>query len=58
MFFFFFFKVDKTFEGKTALQFACYDGHINIIKFLLESKADPNFQDSEGDSPLHFSAHG
>lgn len=50
--------VDKTFEGKTALQFACYDGHIDIIKFLLESKADPNFQDSEGDSPLHFSAHG
>lgn len=52
------FQINKTFEGKTVLQFACYEGHTDIVKYLLESQAQPNFQDSEGDTPLHFSAQG
>ncbi|XP_062617080.1 E3 ubiquitin-protein ligase MIB2-like [Saccostrea cucullata] len=50
--------VDKTHDGRTALQVACYEGHVDVVKFLLDSKADPNLKDAEGDSPLHYSAFG
>lgn len=51
-------KVDQKLEGKTALQIACYEGYVDVVKFLLENKASPNLKDSEDDSPLHYSAFG
>jgi hypothetical protein len=50
--------VDQRIEGKTALQIASYEGYVDVVKFLLENKADPNLKDKEDDSPLHYSAFG
>ncbi|XP_065929088.1 E3 ubiquitin-protein ligase MIB2 [Magallana gigas] len=51
-------KIDKKIEGKTALQIACYEGYVDIVRFLLQNKANPDLKDSEEDSPLHYSAFG
>ena len=32
----------KDFEGKTALMWAAYYGHLGLVKFLIEKGADPN----------------
>lgn len=45
-------------EGKTALQLACYEGHSEIVEFLVKNKADVNIKDSEGDPALHYAAYG
>ena len=45
-------------EGKTALQLACYEGHHNIVEFLLTNKAELNVKDTEGDTALHYAAFG
>ncbi len=34
---------------------ACIDDNIDMVKFLLEHKADLNPQDNEGWTPLHAS---
>ena len=51
-------QINQKLEGKTALQLASYEGHVNVVQLLLESKADVNMADTEGDSPLHYSAFG
>jgi len=33
-------------DGRTALYFAAANGHVDIVRFLLENGADPNMQDS------------
>lgn len=43
---------------KTALQLASYEGKLDVVKFLLENKADVNMADGEGDTALHFAAFG
>lgn len=35
-------NIDEHYEGKTLLYTACYHGHIEITKILLENGADPN----------------
>ena len=39
---------------KTALHYAAWGGHTNIIAWLLEQKADINALDTEGQAPLDF----
>uniref|UniRef100_A0A8D8A120 Ankyrin-1 n=1 Tax=Culex pipiens TaxID=7175 RepID=A0A8D8A120_CULPI len=40
---------------KTALHIAAQRGHNDVIKLLINSKADVNIQNGKGQSPLHFS---
>ncbi|XP_045163299.2 E3 ubiquitin-protein ligase mib1-like isoform X1 [Mercenaria mercenaria] len=51
-------KVNAKHENKTALQLACYEGKMDVIKFLLDNKADVNISDDEGDTALHYAAFG
>lgn len=41
-----------------VLYFVCYEGFIDIVKFLLGSKVKFDLQDLEGDSLLYFSVYG
>ncbi|KAA1258748.1 Ankyrin repeats (3 copies) [Rubripirellula obstinata] len=38
--------------GYTALLMAAYNGHANVVKFLLENDADVDARDREGKTPL------
>eukprot|EP01114_Cavostelium_apophysatum_P023742 TRINITY_DN9048_c0_g1_i1.p1 TRINITY_DN9048_c0_g1~~TRINITY_DN9048_c0_g1_i1.p1 ORF type:complete len:167 (-),score=26.23 TRINITY_DN9048_c0_g1_i1:7-507(-) len=43
-------------QGKTALHEAARWGHLNVIQYLIEQKADPNLKTKEGTSVLHLAA--
>ncbi|KAL8904858.1 MAG: hypothetical protein Q9171_006896 [Xanthocarpia ochracea] len=40
------------FNGDTALQYATQQNHINNVLYLLESNADPEIANAEGDTPI------
>jgi len=42
---------------KTPLMIACLEGHIEMVKFLIEHNADVNAKDNFKWSPLHFACH-
>ncbi|EKX47817.1 hypothetical protein GUITHDRAFT_151976 [Guillardia theta CCMP2712] len=41
-------------KNNTLLCVAASHGHLRIVKLLLRNKADINFQNSEGNSPMHL----
>jgi len=45
---------DLTNNKRTALHKAARRGHIQLVKYLLDSKSDVSLQDERGDSPLHL----
>ena len=45
-------------RGQTALWFACCDGRMELVKVLLDKKADPNIADKNEESCLHAAIHG
>jgi ankyrin repeat protein len=45
----------QTLDGKTALWFACYKGHLSLVHYLLGKGALVNLADSHGISPLLIS---
>ena len=47
----------STASGKTALHRAAEDGHIALVAYLLESKADLSVGDNKGRSPLHWATY-
>eukprot|EP01032_Pedospumella_encystans_P009143 gene9143-10790_t len=42
---------------ETALLQACYKGHLEIVKLLVENGADMNVQEKDGYTPLHWAAY-
>ena len=44
--------------GCTPLMMACAYGRVGVVTFLLESAAQVDVQDSDGNSALHLCAHG
>ncbi|XP_019848978.1 PREDICTED: E3 ubiquitin-protein ligase MIB2-like [Amphimedon queenslandica] len=51
-------EVNAKAAGKAALHCAAVAGHIEIIKCLLEFKANLEIEDEDGDRPLHLCAYG
>ena len=45
-------------QGQTALWFACVDGQDSFARILLDSGADPNIKDKDGESCLHAAIYG
>ncbi|OXB60973.1 hypothetical protein ASZ78_001238 [Callipepla squamata] len=50
--------VDNKNQGRTALQIASYQGHLDVVKILLQAHATVNLRDEEGDTALHYAAFG
>lgn len=44
-------------EKKTALHWACLNGHTGLVPVLISGRADLNSADIKGDTPLHFAAY-
>lgn len=51
-------KVDAKNQGSTALQIASYQGHLEVVKALLQAHANVDLRDDEGDTALHYAAFG
>ena len=43
-------------NGLTALHYSCDEGHLKIVKILLEAKCDPNIKSKEKETPLHLAS--
>ncbi|KAF5271379.1 hypothetical protein FQA39_LY08177 [Lamprigera yunnana] len=50
--------VDIRSGGKTCLQVAAHQGHVQIVRFLLRNGASVNTSDTDGDTCLHYAAFG
>nr|CAD7409272.1 unnamed protein product [Timema poppensis] len=51
-------KVDGKSSGKTCLQVACHQGHMDLVLYLLSAGASLQIADDDGDTALHYSAFG
>ncbi|GAA6108319.1 E3 ubiquitin-protein ligase MIB2 isoform X3 [Tachysurus ichikawai] len=51
-------KVDIKNQGKTALQVAAHQGHIEVVKVLLQANSSIEAKDEDGDAALHYTAFG
>jgi E3 ubiquitin-protein ligase mind-bomb len=45
-------------SGKTALQVAAHQCHVDIVRLLVEAGASLDEADDDGDFALHFAAFG
>ncbi|NWV64712.1 MIB2 ligase, partial [Malurus elegans] len=54
----FFLLVDAKNQGRTALQIASYQGHLEVVRTLLQAHANVNLRDDDGDTALHYAAFG
>ena len=45
-------------QGKSALHVACHEGHIAIVRMLLDAGARLDLGDDDGDAALTFTAYG
>ena len=50
--------MDEKSSGKTAMQVASHQGHLEIVSLLLSAGAKLELQDEDGDTALHYSAFG
>ncbi|MBN3282741.1 MIB2 ligase, partial [Polyodon spathula] len=51
-------KVDIKNQGKTSLQVAAHQGHMEVVKVLLQANASIEIKDEDGDTALHYTAFG
>lgn len=51
-------QVDMKSSGKTAVQVAAHQGHLDIVRLLLAAGANLQMKDEDGDTALHYSAFG
>uniref|UniRef100_A0A8C6TT14 E3 ubiquitin-protein ligase MIB2 n=1 Tax=Neogobius melanostomus TaxID=47308 RepID=A0A8C6TT14_9GOBI len=51
-------KVDIKNQGKTALQVASHQGHMEVVKALLQANSSIEIKDEDGDTALHYTAFG
>ncbi|XP_051915130.1 E3 ubiquitin-protein ligase MIB2 isoform X1 [Hippocampus zosterae] len=51
-------KVDIKNQGKTALQVAAHQGHMEVVKALLQANGAVEVKDEDGDTALHYTAFG
>ncbi|XP_042584990.1 E3 ubiquitin-protein ligase MIB2 isoform X6 [Cyprinus carpio] len=51
-------KVDIKNQGKTALQVAAHQGHMEVVKVLLQANSSIETKDEDGDAALHYTAFG
>uniref|UniRef100_A0AAR2LQD7 E3 ubiquitin-protein ligase MIB2 n=1 Tax=Pygocentrus nattereri TaxID=42514 RepID=A0AAR2LQD7_PYGNA len=51
-------KVDIKNQGKTALQVAAHQGHMEVVKVLLQANSSIEAKDEDGDAALHYTAFG
>lgn len=51
-------QVDIKNQGKTALQVAAHQGHMEVVKTLLQANSSIEVKDEDGDTALHYTAFG
>uniref|UniRef100_A0AAR2LRG0 E3 ubiquitin-protein ligase MIB2 n=1 Tax=Pygocentrus nattereri TaxID=42514 RepID=A0AAR2LRG0_PYGNA len=51
-------QVDIKNQGKTALQVAAHQGHMEVVKVLLQANSSIEAKDEDGDAALHYTAFG
>lgn len=51
-------QVDIKNQGKTALQVAAHQGHMEVVKALLQANGSIEVKDEDGDAALHYTAFG
>ncbi|XP_031650194.1 E3 ubiquitin-protein ligase MIB2 isoform X3 [Oncorhynchus kisutch] len=51
-------KVDIKNQGKTALQVAAHQGHMEVVLALLQANSSIEVKDEDGDTALHYTAFG
>uniref|UniRef100_A0A8C5BPF6 RING-type E3 ubiquitin transferase n=1 Tax=Gadus morhua TaxID=8049 RepID=A0A8C5BPF6_GADMO len=51
-------QVDIKNQGKTALQVAAHQGHLEVVKALLQASSSVEVKDEDGDTALHYTAFG
>lgn len=51
-------QVDIKNQGKTALQVAAHQGHMEVVKALLQANSSIEVKDEDGDTALHYAAFG
>ncbi|KAG7261702.1 hypothetical protein CRUP_008032, partial [Coryphaenoides rupestris] len=51
-------KVDIKNQGKTALQVAAHQGHLEVVRVLLQASSSVEVKDEDGDTALHYTAFG
>jgi ankyrin repeat protein len=46
----------KNTDEWTPLHLAAQNGHLNVVKFLVEQQAEMNMKNTNGSTPLHLAA--